>query len=85
MLQIAYMPYVCVSCFVASRLLLSIFGYVSVLELSQNRELYRNRLTGPIPPELGKLKNLVSLDLYDNALTGSIPESLGNLRSLTFL
>jgi Leucine-rich repeat (LRR) protein len=55
------------------------------LHLSAFRELYRNRLTGPIPAELGQLKKLVSLDLYDNDFTGSIPESLGSLTSLTFL
>ena len=49
------------------------------------RELYKNEITGTIPPELGKLKNLISLDLYNNNITGAIPESLGNLKSLIFL
>jgi Leucine-rich repeat (LRR) protein len=49
------------------------------------RELYKNEITGPIPEEFGKLKNLVSLDLYSNNITGTIPESLGDLKSLIFL
>ncbi|CAN0486090.1 unnamed protein product, partial [Ectocarpus sp. 8 AP-2014] len=37
---------------------------------------------GPIPPELGKLAALESLDLTSNQLTGTIPRQLGNLRRL---
>lgn len=44
-----------------------------------------NKLVGPIPNELGGLKNLVSLDLYHNNLTGSIPSSLSRLSNLRFL
>ena len=36
------------------------------------------QLSGPIPPELGKLTNLVQLDLDSNALSGSIPPELTN-------
>ena len=42
-------------------------------------------LTGPIPPELGKLSNLTTLDLGINDLTGPIPPELGNLSELTWL
>ena len=42
-------------------------------------------LNGSIPPELGSLSNLVSLDLYSNELSGPVPTELGNLSSLTFL
>ena len=42
----------------------------------------RHGLNGPIPPELGKLTNLVHLDLCMNDLTGSIPPELGNLTNL---
>ena len=41
-----------------------------------------NGLRGSIPPELGKLSNLVGLSLYRNELTGSIPPELGNLTAL---
>jgi hypothetical protein len=44
--------------------------------------LSANRLTGPIPPELGKLTSLVQLNLSDNRLTDPIPPELGNLSSL---
>lgn len=41
-----------------------------------------NRLTGPIPPELGNLTNLTGLHLAKNQLTGPIPPELGNLTNL---
>ncbi|KAF2320938.1 hypothetical protein GH714_032088 [Hevea brasiliensis] len=49
------------------------------------KELYRNNIGGKIPKELGKLKNLVSMDLYDNKFEGEIPKSLAKLKSLRFL
>ncbi|KAI3976095.1 hypothetical protein MKX01_016778 [Papaver californicum] len=56
------------------------------LEHLQYLELYRNKLMGTIPKELGNgLKNLVSLDLYQNNLTGSIPTTLSKLSHLRFL
>ena len=42
-------------------------------------------MTGRIPPELGNLDNLRSLDLQNNALTGSIPPAFGNLANLQLL
>ncbi|KAH7518078.1 hypothetical protein FEM48_Zijuj09G0132600 [Ziziphus jujuba var. spinosa] len=48
-------------------------------------ELYRNEISGKIPKELGKLKNLISMDLYDNKFEGEIPKSLNKLKSLRFL
>ena len=44
-----------------------------------------SKLTGTIPPELGNLSNLTSLQLNDNQLTGTIPPGLGNLSNLTIL
>ena len=42
-------------------------------------------MTGPIPPELGRLTNLVELDLGWHDLTGPIPPELGNLSGLRTL
>ena len=55
-------------------------GRVVRLHLSND-----NDLSGPIPPELGNLANLTSLELWENKLTGSIPPELGNLGNLTSL
>ena len=54
-------------------------GRVAELDLSSNR------LTGPIPAELGDLSNLRTLDLADNRLTGPIPAELGDLSNLQTL
>ena len=48
-------------------------------------ELDRNGLTGEIPPELGNLTALESLDFYSNDLGGEIPTKLGNLTALEWL
>ncbi len=55
-----------------------------MLNTNQNLFLnvYNNRLTGSIPPELGNLNNLQNLYLDTNQLTGSIPPELGNLNDL---
>ena len=47
--------------------------------------LYRNNLTGPIPPELGGLEELRWLILWGNDLTGEIPPELGGLSNLEWL
>ena len=39
-------------------------------------------MSGPIPPELGRLANLEELSLFDNQLTGPIPPELGDLTRL---
>ena len=44
-----------------------------------------NDLTGAIPPEIGYLTNLKSLDLSSNELHGVIPRELGNLTRLETL
>ena len=54
-------------------------GRVSILWL------HGNALSGPIPPEIGKLTALEVLLLDDNALSGSIPPEIGNLDALVEL
>jgi hypothetical protein len=38
--------------------------------------LSMQQLTGPIPPEIGKLTNLTGLNLSSNQLTGKIPDNI---------
>ena len=51
-------------------------GSVSIISLPTNG------LTGSIPPILGRLANLVSLELDGNALAGLIPPELGDMPKL---
>ena len=44
-----------------------------------------NQLSGPIPPELGNLSELIWVSLQGNRLSGSIPSELGNLADLNVL
>ena len=48
-------------------------------------DLSDNRLTGPIPGELGNRVYLTDFDLSNNELTGPIPVELGNLGELDSL
>ena len=45
-------------------------------------DLHGNGLSGVMPPELGNLTNLQSLNLWDNQLSGGIPSELGDLTNL---
>ena len=48
-------------------------------------ELDDNGITGTIPPEIGQLRELQSLNLGRNDLMGAIPSTLGQLGSLEWL
>ena len=47
--------------------------------------LGNNGLRGELPPELGDLTMLSSLQLWDNNLSGELPRELGNLANLGWL
>jgi Leucine-rich repeat (LRR) protein len=63
----------------------TLWGEVYSIEDTERLSLHQNRLTGPIPPEIGNLTNLTYLDLFYNQLTGSIPSEIGNMTNLTGL
>jgi M6 family metalloprotease-like protein/uncharacterized protein (TIGR02145 family) len=44
----------------------------------------QNNLTGSIPPEIGDLTGLTTLNLNRNQLTGNIPAAIGNLIKLNY-
>ncbi|XP_072990494.1 uncharacterized protein [Typha latifolia] len=48
-------------------------------------DLPGNRLSGPIPKEVGRLSRLTVLNLADNLISGEIPRSLPSLTSLKHL
>lgn len=48
-------------------------------------DLSANRLAGTIPPQLGDLRSLRSLNFLNNALIGQLPEELSNLERLDSL
>lgn len=47
--------------------------------------LQNNNINGLIPAEIGKLRNLKTLDLSSNHLSGEIPSSVGHLENLQYL
>ncbi|KAH9654240.1 putative LRR receptor-like serine/threonine-protein kinase [Citrus sinensis] len=47
--------------------------------------LQNNNISGGIPPQLGSLPKLQTLDLSNNRLSGVIPRSFGQLNSLQYL
>lgn len=49
---------------------------------TQILSLRHNRLTGTVPPELGRLSQLKTLYMEKNELEGNIPDTLANLASL---
>ncbi|KAK4479521.1 hypothetical protein RD792_015037 [Penstemon davidsonii] len=57
----------------------NILYYISGIDLSQNK------LTGPIPDELGYLTSIYTMNLSHNHLTGSIPKTFSNLKEIESL
>lgn len=49
------------------------------------RLLQNNQLSGPVPAEIGKLSELLTLDLSGNQFDGEIPRALGRLFRLSYL
>ncbi|PVH47599.1 hypothetical protein PAHAL_4G098900 [Panicum hallii] len=47
--------------------------------------LRNNKISGPIPPEIGNLKNLNTVFMDYNLFTGNIPSTIANLHSLVYL
>ncbi|KAH7860500.1 hypothetical protein Vadar_014111 [Vaccinium darrowii] len=56
-----------------------------VLYLFSGINLSHNRLTGPIPPEIGNLSHIEVLNFSHNHLTGTIPATFSNLKSIESL
>ncbi|KAG1366825.1 putative LRR receptor-like serine/threonine-protein kinase [Cocos nucifera] len=55
---------------------------MSLSSLSVYLDLSHNSLVGPLPLEIGALKNLGALDVSGNMLSGNIPSTLGNCGGL---
>ena len=53
--------------------------------LVRELDLEDNALSGPLPPEIGRLSGLATLNLSTNGLTGPVPPELGRLPLLTHL
>lgn len=53
--------------------------------INSDRWLRNNNLTGPIPPEIGNLKELMTLSLSYNQLSGQVPKELGDIPHLLYL
>ncbi|KAI9348599.1 hypothetical protein BDR26DRAFT_705664 [Obelidium mucronatum] len=58
---------------------------ISFLSYFKSLEIRKTGLTGPIPGEIGTLKNLEVLILQDNQINGCIPNEIGDLVNLKSL
>ncbi|XP_030968106.1 receptor-like protein 56 isoform X1 [Quercus lobata] len=56
-----------------------------ILDMMSTLDLSFNKLTGEIPPELGRLSSIFSLNLSHNQLNGSIPKTFSDLTQLESL
>lgn len=55
------------------------------LAFLQLLHLPNNCIYGTMPPEIGKLRHLMSLELHGNGLSGSMPDEIYNLEKLQLL
>ncbi|KAI3924817.1 hypothetical protein MKW98_031068 [Papaver atlanticum] len=55
---------------------------IGLLNNLQYLYMYKNKLSGPIPSEIGNLSDLIELDLSENFINGSVPSNIGNLTML---
>ncbi|XVF39711.1 hypothetical protein PTKIN_Ptkin01aG0055000 [Pterospermum kingtungense] len=63
-------------------------GDISVVKYLTNLvtlQLFENKFTGEVPPELGEFKKLVNLSLYTNMLTGPLPQNLGSWADFDYI
>ncbi|PIN00411.1 hypothetical protein CDL12_27086 [Handroanthus impetiginosus] len=74
---------------VTDPVILVLMGYqqklAGILVTSTVIDFSDNQFSGSIPPEIGNLNSLMSLQLKSNNLTGQIPSSICNLTSLESL
>ncbi|KAL0717217.1 hypothetical protein Bca4012_066539 [Brassica carinata] len=54
------------------------WGTLPLIEIS----LLANRISGPIPKEIGNITTLINLVLESNQISGNLPPELGNLKSI---
>lgn len=59
--------------------------FIVVLSAHFTRLLNGNKLTGPLPEELGYLPNLDRIQIDQNQISGSIPKSFANLNKTKHL
>jgi Leucine-rich repeat (LRR) protein len=52
---------------------------------TRSRLLQNNNITGRLPPELGALPRLQTLDLSNNRFSGRVPDTLGRITTLRYL
>ncbi|KAL4196308.1 hypothetical protein AMTRI_Chr04g182490 [Amborella trichopoda] len=64
----------------------NIYSYLGdALKYMTGLDLSENKLSGPLPLDMGLLKELAMLNLSNNLLTGPIPKSFGGLLGLSTL
>jgi gliding motility-associated-like protein len=61
------------------------YGITAITNRVYSIDLRTNNLSGTLPPSIGNLAGLQSLQLDQNSISGNIPTSMGNLTSLQYL
>lgn len=60
-------------------------GYLNASLMVDMQICDNPRMSGSIPPEIGNLVNLRTINMYESNLQGSVPSSFGNLKVLKTL